>query len=87
MMDDQFDTSNVVVPVTAGLVLGCIQTVLFGPRVTLFVALVGLSGVLTVLLAYTLLTQAAGIFAGSLTVVAVQAAWRQPHPSDSTLPS
>lgn len=87
MLDDQFSRSNVVVPVAAGLMLGCIQTAIFGSRVTLLAALVGLVGVATLLLTYTLLTQAVGIVVGNLAVLTIRASWRQFHPSDAGRPS
>lgn len=71
-MDDQFGIDSVGVPVAAGALLGLVQTLTFGPRTTLVAMGIGLLGVLTLLLAFTLVAQAAGIAAGCVVALAVR---------------
>lgn len=72
VMDDQFSRITVLVPVAAGLVLGLVQAIAFGPQATLLAMAVGVVGVVTLLLAFTLLTQAVGIAAGCFAVWAIR---------------
>jgi hypothetical protein len=56
----------IVVSVVVGLALGLTQSVIYSPKVSLTAAVIGLVGVMTFLLAFTLVTQFVGIALGCI---------------------
>lgn len=82
IMDDDFHNSSIAVPVIAGLVLGFVQTVALGPRIAVMAGAIGLAGVATVLLAFTLLTGAAGGAVGCFVGWVFTRTWHRDRPSD-----
>ncbi|WP_159540585.1 hypothetical protein [Aeromicrobium sp. 9AM] len=64
MLDDDFHNSSIAVSVAVGLVLGLAESVIFTPQIAIAAAGIGLIGLATIFLAFTLATQVAGIGLG-----------------------
>ena len=82
IMDDDFHNSSIAVPVIAGLVLGFVLTMAFGPRIAAMAGAIGLAGVTTVLLTFTLLTVAAAGAVGCFVGWVFTRTWVRDRPSD-----